>query len=159
MNKELLLKTVFACMACDGDIAEEEIGLVKQITVETNLFEGFEVEKLLNTYISQINRNGKMFLNKYLSDVAGSDLTEDEQLTLIDLAFKTIEADHVIEYSEVKFFKKIRSRLSVNDETILMKFPEEEEFLLPDNNVTEEPDWDNVVFFEIKLKGEENVSR
>lgn len=155
MNKELLLKTVFACMACDGDIAEEEIGLLKRITVESNLFEGLEVENLLNTYISLINQNGRMFLNQYLSDVAGSGLTEEEQLTLIDLAFMTIEADNVIEYSEVKFFKKIRSRLSVSNEMILKKFPEKEDFLLPDINVTEVPNWNNVVFSEIKLKGED----
>ena len=43
-----------------------------------------------------------------------------------------IEADHIIQYSEVKFFKKVRNRLTVSDEAILEKLPNSEDYLLPD---------------------------
>ena len=29
---ELYIKTIFCCMACDGDIAKEEVELIKSIT-------------------------------------------------------------------------------------------------------------------------------
>jgi len=71
---------------------------------------------------------------------------------LVSLAFNAIEADNRIEYSEVKFFKKIRSRLSISDETILGKFPNKEDFLLPDLKVTELPMWDeNIQFNQITI--------
>ena len=55
MNNELYLKTAFCCMACDGDIAEEEVQLIKDYVKKTSLFENLEVEKLINEYISSIN--------------------------------------------------------------------------------------------------------
>ena len=30
-NQDLLLKTIFACMACDGDIAPEEIQVLREL--------------------------------------------------------------------------------------------------------------------------------
>ena len=86
-----------------------------------------------------------------LSEVAEDALSKEEQMCLVDLAFKTIEADKRIEYSEVKFFKKIRVRLSLTDEEILAKYPDKEDFLLPDINVADDPEWNNVTFAEITL--------
>lgn len=46
----------------------------------------------------------------------------------------------------VKFFKK-RSRLTVSDEAILAEHPDKEDFLLPDINIAEAPQWDNSTNF------------
>lgn len=154
-NKELYLKTIFACMACDGDVATEEIQLLRKLIDQTDLFNDIDVEGKLKQYVDSINQNGVAFLNQYLSEVADEDLTKGEQLCLVDLAFKTIEADNRIEYSEVKFFKKIRIRLSLTDDEILEKYPDKEDFLLPDLNVAEDPEWNNVTFAEITLNVKE----
>ena len=53
-KNELYLKTVFACMACDGDIATEEIALVKTMTEQSGLFSSIDVENKLNDYVEQI---------------------------------------------------------------------------------------------------------
>lgn len=74
-------------------------------------------------------------------------MNETEQLLLVSLAIKAIEADNRIEYAEVKFFKKIRSRLTVSDEAILAEHPDKEEYLLPDINIAEAPQWDNSTNF------------
>lgn len=148
-SQDLLLKTIFACMACDGDIAKEEVQLLRDIIANTVLFKDMDVEIALKNYVDSINENGVSFLNQYLSEVAEGELTKDEQMRLIDLAFKTIEADNRIEYSEVKFFKKIRVRLSLTDEEILANYPDKEDFLLPDLNVAADPEWNNATFAEI----------
>ena len=131
-KKELYLKTVFCCIACDGDIAEEEIRLIRELGTKDKLFNDMDTEKYINAWINEI---------------ATEDLNEKEQLLLVSLAFNAIEADNRIEYSEVKFFKKIRSRLSISDETILGKFPNKEDFLLPDLKVAELPMWDENTYF------------
>ena len=59
-------------------------------------------------------------------------LNEQEELTLIDFAIQTINADEQIEYSEIKFFKNIRHRLNVSDEKILACFPDIEQYLEDD---------------------------
>ena len=151
-KKELYLKTVFCCIACDGDIAEEEIRLIRELGTKDKLFNDMDTEKYINAWINEINKRGSMFLQNYLNEIATEDLNEKEQLLLVSLAFNAIEADNRIEYSEVKFFKKIRSRLSISDETILGKFPNKKDFLLPDLKVTELPMWDeNIQFNQIPI--------
>lgn len=143
----LLLKTLFCCSACDGDIATEEVNLVKDLTKNEGIFNDINVEDTLNTYIRDINEQGKAFLRNYLNEVADSALSEEEQITLIDLAIKMIEADNIIQYSEVKFFKKIRNRLPISDEAILSKLPNCEDYILPDILV-EDKDFEEVGNFE-----------
>ena len=146
-KKELYLKTVFCCIACDGDIAKEEIRLIRELGTKDKLFNDMDTERYINAWINEINKRGSMFLQNYLNEIATEDLNEKEQLLLVSLAFNAIEADNRIEYSEVKFFKKIRSRLSISDETILGKFPNKEDFLLPDLKVAELPMWDENIQF------------
>ena len=84
-------------------------------------------------------------------------LNETEQLLLVSLAIKAIEADNRIEYAEVKFFKKIRSRLTVSDEAILAEHPDKEDFLLPDISIAEAPQWDdNIHFSQITIPTQTN---
>lgn len=150
--QNLKLKTIFCCMSCDGDIAAEEIEMVKEMTSETFMFEGMDTENLLNAYISDINKSGESFLRGYLKELSETKLSVDDQLDIIDLAIKTIEADSKIEYSEIKFFKRIRSRLLVSDEQILARHPGKEDFLLPDINVTDFFEWDNIHFDNISFE-------
>lgn len=96
-------------------------------------------------------KKGVLFLKQYLKELEAQKLSIEEQMIIIDLAIQTIYADSKIEYSEVKFFKKIRNRLSLNDEQILTKYPDIEDFLLPDINVIEDPEWNNVIFENINL--------
>lgn len=133
-------------MACDGDIAKEEVELIKNIASKQNMFDGINVESTINEYIALINANGTVFLKKYLYELANQKLSDEEQFQIIDFAIQTILADNRIEYSEVKFFKKIRYRLSLTDEQILAVHPDIEDFLLPDINITEDPVWGNVIF-------------
>lgn len=119
-------------MACDGEIAESEIKLVKDLTLHSVSFSGIEVETVLNKYVENINNSGQLFITQYLQEIQDAGFTDDEALNLIDLAIKTIEADENIEYSEVRFFKKIRSQLNVSDQKILNMFPDKEDYLLPD---------------------------
>ena len=135
-KNELFLRTAFACMACDGDIATEEIALVKQFTEQSNLFSTIDVENKLNDYVAQINKQGRGFLSAYLNDVSSAELNEQEEIEIVKIAIQTIE--------------KIRQRLNVSDETILSEFPDKEDYLLPDIKVPEEMNW-NVRFENIQL--------
>ncbi len=118
-KEELYLKTIFCCIACDGDIATEEVDMVRDLCAKDRIFHNLDSEKYLNSWITEINEQGGMFLQAYLKELNSADLNETEQLLIVSLAFKAIEADNRIEYAEVKFFKKIRSRLTISDEAIL----------------------------------------
>lgn len=150
--KELYLKTLFCCSACDGEIAPEEVSLVKQISENDRAFDGMDVEGVLNQYVEQINNKGRAFLQEYLRAVGDTNLSDSETLKLIELAVKMIEANQQVLYSEVKFFKKIRSNLRISDSEILKALPEAEYYLLPDVMVdSKEDDWSEISFAPISF--------
>lgn len=146
------MKTLFCCSACDGEIAPEEVSLVKQISENDRAFDGMDVEGVLNQYVEQINNKGRAFLQEYLRAVGDTNLSDSETLKLIELAVKMIEADQQVLYSEVKFFKKIRSNLRISDSEILKALPEAEDYLLPDVMVdSKEDDWSEISFAPISF--------
>ena len=109
-------------MSCDGDIATEEVDMIKQMSKEMNLFGDIDIDKELDKLVNEINLKGKGFLKQYLINLSEQTLTEDEELKVADVAVQTIRADNVIQYSEIKFFKVLRSNLKVvSDETLLEK--------------------------------------
>lgn len=151
-KEELFLKTVFCCIACDGDTATEEINMVMSTCKNNKLFSNIDIEKCLNSWVSEINEKGALFLQTYLKEISSIELNEQEQLLLASLAIEAIEADNRIDYAEVKFFKKIRARLSISDDIILSEYPDKEDFLLPDINVSETPLWnDNTHFSQLSI--------
>jgi uncharacterized tellurite resistance protein B-like protein len=124
----LVLKTAFCCMASDGDIDEREVSVIKSICEGLPSFENVDLDKEMNVYVSEINSDSKQFITGYFTTLEQSELTEKEELVLIDAAIKVIKADEIIEYSEIKFFKNIRYRLKISDSKIIDHFsPTEEE--------------------------------
>ena len=133
MDKELFfLKTILCCSACDGEIAPEEIAVLKSIATNIDIFKTIDVERELNQIIESLNEKGAEFLMEYVDSIREMNLSEEEQLLVVKLAIDIIEADNEILYSEVKFFKRIRRNLSISDELILSKFSDKEDYLLPD---------------------------
>ena len=64
-QNELLLRTAFACMSCDGDIASEEVELIKQMANERHLFGDIDIDKELDSLVDEINKKGKGFLKEF----------------------------------------------------------------------------------------------
>ena len=129
---KLLLKTAFCCMASDGNIDKREIALIKSMCEDSPIFVNFNFEEEINTLVTKLNIRGKEFITYYFSLLKNASLTEQEELTLIDIAIKTILADEIVEYSEIKFFKVIRHNLKISDDKILAIYPNIEQFLEED---------------------------
>ena len=129
---KLLLKTAFCCMAADGHIDSREITIIKTMCEKSPLFSNFNYAEEINQLVSKINNSGKAFIQYYFDLLKQAQLTEEEELNLIDFAIQTINADEQVEYSEIKFFKNIRQRLQISDENILNRSPEIEQYLEDD---------------------------
>lgn len=138
---ELHLRTAFCCMACDGEIADEEVALLNKLALTEQVFGDLDIQMSINNYIESINKLGKVFLEEYLEDVRNACLNDSSSLQLVKIAIDTIEADNQVEYSEVSFFKRIRKQLSIKDEVILEAMPDKEDYLLPDVETEDIFDW------------------
>lgn len=132
MKKQLLIKTAFACMACDGCLDAREVECVRQFIQNDNLYLESELKIELDKLVDEFNLDANTFMSQFFSDLHNTDLTEDDQLKIIEYAVAIIRADEEIDYMEIKFFKIIRSLLSVSDEEIRGRFADIEEFLKED---------------------------
>lgn len=144
-------------MACDGSVAQEELDLVRHYTTTSSYFKEIDVQQKINEYVSAINSDGSHFLSCFLTKISDLNLDEEAEKAIVQMAVRMIQEDNVIEYSEIRFFKKIRAKLNLTDEVLLeilkdesifQKFPEvqPEDFLLPD--IIDIEDWDMNYSFE-----------
>jgi len=127
--EKLLIKSAFSCMVCDGEIDNNEMDLIKSLFRASSLQATTNIDDLLNQFIGEINSQGNDFLRIFLKELRIAVLTEEEELKLIDFCLKTIYSDFEVKYNEIKFFKIIRSKLKVSNETILEKFSTKDIFL------------------------------
>jgi len=139
----LLLKTAFCCMASDGNIDKKEVEIIKKLCEKSPIFKDFDLKKEINALVSRLNANGKDFIYYYFSLLKVADLSDDEELALIEFAVETIKADELIEYSEIKFFKAIRHYLKLSNEKILAKHDDIEYWL--EDDISTESNIDKVI--------------
>jgi uncharacterized tellurite resistance protein B-like protein len=133
---KLLLQTAFCCMASDGHIDSKEITMINSLCEKSPFFENFNFQNEINELVVKINANSKEFIKNYFDVLKSTELSEKEELAIIDFAIQTIYADEQVEYAEIKFFKNIRHRLNISDEAILSVYetvyPDIEMFLEQD---------------------------
>lgn len=129
---KLLLKTAFSCMACDGEIDPKEVKLIESLHEEKKLFGDIDLFAEVNKHRKAINASSGIFLKGYFNELASNELSQAEELKIIEVAIDTIKADKKIKYSEIKFFKVIRSKLRIDNEPILAVHPDFEEYLEQD---------------------------
>ena len=129
---QLLIQTAFCCMSSDGVIHKSEIDLIKSICEESSSLKSIDFKSEINSLVMKINSEGTGFISSYLDTLKKSELLEDEELAIVNIASKVLFADKQLEYSEIKFFKVIRYCLKISDDKILSAFPDIEQFLEKD---------------------------
>ncbi len=134
--EELVLLTAFSCMASDGDINQKEVQLIKSFERDKKLFGLKNIENELNNLVQEINKSGHGFLREFLSRLSQAELSENQEIEIVRTAVQTIKADNEEKYSEIKFFKILRSKLAISDKKLIEALPEfenlEEDYLQHD---------------------------
>ena len=132
--KDFLFKSAVIAMACDGNIAEEEINEIKNIVANEIYFMGYEFEGPLHKNIEEIKINGKNAVNQFLQEITTNNLNEHQELLLIEVILKIIQADAIIEENELKFFHLAKSKLKTDEQTLIIRFPHQIDYLIDFNN-------------------------
>jgi uncharacterized tellurite resistance protein B-like protein len=132
--KEFLFQSAVMAMACDGDIATSEIEELKKIVANEIYFMGYDFEEPLKEYIQNIKANGKIVINNYLQSIELLDLSDNQEVLLIEVLLRIIEADSDIQVSEIKFLQMAKAKLKLDEQTLIIKFPNHIELLLDIQN-------------------------
>lgn len=131
-NKVLLLTSV-CCMACDGEIAKEEIETLKDLSQDKEIFGKDDVNQILAIIMESLSKYGYDFVKSYLELLEKANFDEQQSIKILDVATKTIYADKKVEYDEVRFFKSIRHKLNISDEQILENVEGVEDYWLSED--------------------------
>lgn len=132
--KDFLFKSAVIAMACDGNIAEEEINEIKNIVANEIYFMGYEFEEPLQKNIDDIKSNGKNAINQFLQEITLNNLDEHQELLLIEVLLKVIHADTKVEENELKFLQLAKSKLKTDEQTLIVNFPHQVDYLTDFNN-------------------------
>jgi uncharacterized tellurite resistance protein B-like protein len=132
--KTFLFKSAVLAMACDGNIADEEVNEIKNIVANEIYFMGYDFEEPLKNNIDNIKTNGKGAINQYLQEIGTSDLNEHQEILLVEVLLRMIQADTKVEESELKFLQMVKSKLKTDEQTLIVKFPHQIDYLIDFNN-------------------------
>jgi uncharacterized tellurite resistance protein B-like protein len=132
--QKLLFQSAVSAMAVDGEIHDKEIEEIKSLVKSTAYFLDFNFEKELEDNINNIKKNGKEAINQYLLLLSGTQLNEKQEIILIEVLLRMIEADKKYEDNEVKFLQMVKSKLKTSEEVLVMKFPKQVDHLMDFNN-------------------------
>lgn len=131
--QKLLFKAAITTTAVDGEIHQDEISEIKNIAESTAYFLDFDYEEILEQTVFEVKSKGKAYINQFLTELKTIELSEKQELKLIEVLLRVIEADKVIENNEVEFLQLVKSRLKTSDETLISLFPNQIEHLIKDN--------------------------
>lgn len=145
--KDFLFKSAVIAMACDGDIAEEEINEIKNIVANEIYFMGYEFEEPLQKNIEAIKINGKNAVNQFLQEITNNDLNEHQELLLIEVLLKIIQADTKVEENELRFLHLAKSKIRIDEQTLIVKFPHHIDYLIDFNSYGQHEEFTNEINF------------
>jgi uncharacterized tellurite resistance protein B-like protein len=146
--KDFLFKSAVMAMACDGDISETEIDEIKTIVANEIYFMGYNFEEPLMSNIDNIKANGKGAINQYLQEIEKHNLNQHQEILLIEVLLRIIEADNNVQTSELKFLQMTKAKMKVDEQTLIVKFPKQINHLIDFHNFGSHQEFTDELKFE-----------
>lgn len=122
--KKILFKVAFCTMACDGDIDEREIDELKIMNEKTSFFESIDLSEELIQLVEDFKNKGTKVIEELFVRLRENVLNPIQELIVLEVALRIINADNRHDENEIKFIHLLRSKLELHDETIIDRFGE-----------------------------------
>lgn len=122
--KKILFKVAFCTMACDGHIDDREIEELRIMDKNTSFFEAVDLSDELKQLITDLKNKGTKVIEELFSDLKSTKFNPIQELLVLEVALRIINADEKHDENEVKFIHLLRSKLELHDETINDRFGE-----------------------------------
>lgn len=120
--QKLLLETIICAIACDGDIDDREIVELHKMIDQALYFKGLEIDNFLDDLIQSVKSDGRAFLGDYFKRLKETELSPIQELLVLEVVLRIIQADERIDDNEIAFLKLVRANLKVYDEIIQQRF-------------------------------------
>ena len=120
--KKILFKVAFCTMACDGHIDDREVEELKIMDKNTSFFEAIDLSNELEQLINDLKDKGTKVIKELFSCLREIKLNPIQELLVLEVALRIINADKKHDENEIKFIHLLRSKLELHDETINDRF-------------------------------------
>jgi len=120
--KKILFKVAFCAMACDGEIQKEEIEELKVMDKQTSFFEAIDLSEELAQLVNDFKNKGTKVIEELFIGLRETNLNPIQELIVLEVALRIINADNKHDENEIKFINFLRSKLELHDETINDRF-------------------------------------
>ena len=111
-------------MACDGHIDDREVKELKLMDKNTSFFEAVDLSDELEQLIKDLKNKGTKVIEELFVSLKKTNLNPIQELLVLEVALRIINADKKHDENEVKFLHLLRSKLELHDETINDRFGE-----------------------------------
>jgi uncharacterized tellurite resistance protein B-like protein len=110
--REAYLGVIFAAMACDGQIEQEEVNSLMQILSNKKTFARMDIRSSLKTIQTLFGEKGSIGLVKDGVEF----LNADQRLTVFATAADFLLADGLVKTAEENFLMELKSVFEISDE-------------------------------------------
>ena len=157
--RKILFKGAFSVMACDGEVAESEVAEMKEMLSNSPYFDGLDHETELKLAFADITQNGLKSIQTFFQTLEISDFSERQELQLVEVLIRMVQADGKVDDNELIFMHNIKSRLKkLSDEKIIVHFPRHIDLLLDLGKFSSKPLESNLEAINLNAFGNLNVS-
>lgn len=122
--KKILFKVAFCTMACDGHIDDREVEELKIMDKNTSFFKAVDLSNELEQLVNDLKNKGTKVIEELFVSLKETKLNPIQELLVLEVALRIINADKKHDENEVKFIHLLRSKLELHDETINDRFGE-----------------------------------
>lgn len=123
--KKILFQAAFYVMACDGEIHNDEISELQDLTENSIYFSGIDHDKELSYLIDQFKTHGSKAITIFFDSLKKSDISSIQKEHMLNVLIRIIKADNRIDDNEVVFLHNIRNIFQISDNEIIIKFPQD----------------------------------
>ncbi len=120
--KKVLFKVAFCSMVCDGYIDDSEIKELHYMDQNTTYFSAIDLSSELDELIQEFNKIGIRVIEELLTYFRNTKLNTIQELLVLEVALRIINADGRHDENEVRFINLLRSKLELHDEAIRDRF-------------------------------------
>ncbi len=120
--RELLFKVAFCSMACDGHIDDREIEELKKMDKKASFFQAINLSDALDQLVKDFDQKGTKVIEELFTFLRETDLNPVQELLVLEVALRIINADSKYDENEIKFIHLLRSKLTLHDSTIHDRF-------------------------------------
>ncbi len=157
--RKILFKGAFSVMACDGEVAESEVAEMKEMLINSPYFDSLDHETELKLAFADLKLNGTKSIQMFFQTLENSDLSERQELQMVEVLIRMVQADNKVDDNELIFMHNIKSRLKkLSDEKLIVHFPRHIDILLDLGNFSSKPLQNNLETINLNAFGNLNLT-